>query len=389
MKRILIIAYYFPPYGQVGAFRISKLVKYFNRFGWNVSVITIDEKYYGTETLDFKKLDDIPNDVKIIKTSRMDIKLGVREEGIYWGGSVFKAIYKECKKEKYDYIYYTSGPFMHLWVAPILNKISKVPYILDFRDPWLLSPYNNSNKFKKFAKVIEPRVIKSAKYILNVTDDATNMYSKHYKNVNRKKFITIENGFDSEDFENIQKKHFKYKGINVVYAGKLGEFRDITKFLDAVKLYNEDNDNKIIFNHIGKREDSIEKYIANNAEMEQFINQIGFLPYSDTLMYINSADVCLIISGGHPYEPTTKIYDYLALNKKILCINDIAYGYLYNTLKKNDNTTMVQNKTNEIIEGLKDTISKEIVIKENTNFDRKTIFRKLSNILEERGKNEI
>ena len=41
--KLLVIAYYFPPDGSVGTFRISKFVKYLMREGWDIKVITVKE----------------------------------------------------------------------------------------------------------------------------------------------------------------------------------------------------------------------------------------------------------------------------------------------------------------------------------------------------------
>lgn len=377
--RLLLVAYYFPPFGAVGAFRVSKLVKYFHRMGWDITVLTVDPKYYSNKDLDYDKLKDIPRDVEIIYTDIFEKNLKFREEGAYWGGKLYKKLLNVTKNNNYDYIYYTAGPFLHLWVAPLIKRISRIPYILDYRDPWLLSPYNNSKKFKLAAKMIEPSVVKNAKYILNVTKDATNIHIDHYKNENNKKFITIENGYDSEDFMNIETEKIDANGIKLIYSGKLGGFRNINNLLDAILKLNKINEEKIYFIHIGKYEDSIKSYIENNIEAGKYIIQKGFLPYKKALSYIKASDIGVIISGGHPYEPTTKIYDYIALNKKILCINDIDYGYLHETLYEYENAVMSKNTEENIEMAINKIINNNLIkVNKNENFSRENIFRRLS-----------
>src|SRR5712671_1756989 len=52
MRRALVVSYFYPPFGSVGAIRVSKLTKYLPCHGWEASVLTTDR-------------DDRPADVDI------------------------------------------------------------------------------------------------------------------------------------------------------------------------------------------------------------------------------------------------------------------------------------------------------------------------------------
>lgn len=384
MKKILVVAYFFPPFGGVGAFRIRKLVKYFNRFGWNITVLTVDEKYYETNSIDKNTYEDISKNVRVIRTKRIKQFTKFKEQGLYWFPQLFAEQFKILKNEEFDYVYYTGGPFIHFILAPIMKRIFSQKYILDFRDPWLLTPYNDSKLRKCIAKILEPICVKDADYILNVTNDATEMYKSYYNNVDKKKFITIENGYDSEDFEKI-KEDTRLDDNTIVYAGKLGNFRNIKPFLEVIKKYNEISEEKIKFVHIGAEENSINEFIKNNKNSENYIISLGFQPYIKTLEYIKRAKYALIISGGHPYEPTTKVYDYMALNKNILCINDIEYGYLHEIMSQYSKAIISKNNIKDIEKSFNLLVSYNKLnnnIKINSDkFDRKIIFKNLNDII--------
>ncbi|PFX98198.1 hypothetical protein COL41_04185 [Bacillus mycoides] len=385
MKKILIVAYYIPPFGGVGAVRVTKLIKYFYKMGWDITVLTVDESYYDPKMLDHDKLKDIDSSIKIVRTKRMSQFTSFQEEGFYWLPSLYKSLRQTLKKEKYDYVYYTGGPFIHWTLAPIIKKISGVPYILDFRDPWLLTPYNSSKIRKLYASIVEPGVVKNASLILNVTDDATNMYMEHYQDISSEKFITIPNGYDPDDFKGIEsdKVNVQTEGIKIVYTGKFGSFRDPKHFLEAIYSYNKINKKKIYFVHVGEKEGCVNKVLEENPNLNEYTIQTGFVSYRRALSYINESDICLIISGGHPYEPTTKIYDYIALNKEIICINDINYGYLYETLKNYKGSYYVRNNTQDILEMLSElSDAKENVPESNHEmFNREVIFTRLNDII--------
>lgn len=63
MKKILIIAYYFPPIGGGGVQRAMKMARYLPDFGYDVHVLTVEPAYHAT--LDTSLLEEIPSWVKV------------------------------------------------------------------------------------------------------------------------------------------------------------------------------------------------------------------------------------------------------------------------------------------------------------------------------------
>src|SRR2546428_545436 len=66
MRRILIIAYHFPPDAAVGALRPLKFAKYLPQFGWEPWVLTVRPEYY--ESLDRSRLDEVRYPTKVFPT---------------------------------------------------------------------------------------------------------------------------------------------------------------------------------------------------------------------------------------------------------------------------------------------------------------------------------
>ncbi|MBI2429139.1 MAG: glycosyl transferase family 1, partial [Ignavibacteriales bacterium] len=71
MKKVLVIAYYFPPLGGSGVQRILKFVKYLPQFGWQPTVLTIGPTaYYAKDESLLKEIESL--NIKIIRTSSLD-----------------------------------------------------------------------------------------------------------------------------------------------------------------------------------------------------------------------------------------------------------------------------------------------------------------------------
>ena len=72
MKKVLIIAYYFPPLGWSGVQRTLKFVKYLRDFDWDPIVVTVGETKFSI--LDKSLEDELPKGIKIIRVDDIVLK---------------------------------------------------------------------------------------------------------------------------------------------------------------------------------------------------------------------------------------------------------------------------------------------------------------------------
>ena len=69
-RKVLIIAYSFPPAGGSGVQRTLKFVKYLPLYGWEPIVLTVQS--WGLELWDDTMLQELPEDTKIYRTFALD-----------------------------------------------------------------------------------------------------------------------------------------------------------------------------------------------------------------------------------------------------------------------------------------------------------------------------
>ena len=72
MRKVLIIAYYFPPLGWSGVQRTLKFVKYLRDFGWEPIVVTVGKTKFSI--LDETLLDEIPKEIEVIRIDDVVLK---------------------------------------------------------------------------------------------------------------------------------------------------------------------------------------------------------------------------------------------------------------------------------------------------------------------------
>ncbi|MBT9164249.1 MAG: hypothetical protein DDT23_00240 [candidate division WS2 bacterium] len=338
MPDILIVAYHFPPDGVVGAQRVAKFSKYLKKFKWKVKVVTVKENYYSYKN---PELLDSLSGVEIVRTERLPPFIpGVNEEGFYWGPLLWFVLKKEIRKQKPDIVYFTGGPFYHWILAWLLKRIYHLPYILDFRDPWSLNPYRKKQvtTFSWLArwleKKLEPLIINEADLVVNVTEEATLMYQEKYHHLSEKKFVTLPNGVDREDLAEIG-EGINFTPFDIVHTGKFGSFRNPRSFFEAYRLFIDrfsltPTDTRFVW--VGIPEESI-LTLLKDLNLKQYCQIVGFKPYKESLKYIQGSKICLLIAGEHPYEPTTKIFDYIFLDKYIIA-QALQGGFISRVLKE-------------------------------------------------------
>lgn len=64
-KRVLIVAYLFPPIGGIGVQRALKFAKYLGDHGWKPIVLTTSEA--ASATMDEALMAEIPDDVEVVR----------------------------------------------------------------------------------------------------------------------------------------------------------------------------------------------------------------------------------------------------------------------------------------------------------------------------------
>jgi hypothetical protein len=177
LKRVLCIAYYFPPMGLSGVQRTVKFLKYLPEFGWKPSVLTVKDT--GYLAYDESLFEDLMDEMTIVRTGSLDplrlcallcrafsISPDLSETGerrnhkqniserprhlfsvlnrilfipdgkIGWLPFAVAAGSRLLSHVDFDIIYATGPPFTSHLIGGILKKLFRKPLILDFRDVW-------------------------------------------------------------------------------------------------------------------------------------------------------------------------------------------------------------------------------------------------------------
>lgn len=339
MKRVLFIAYHFPPLAGGGTFRSLKFVKYLPEFGWLPTVLTTKTRNYWA--YDENLLEEVPKKVKIIRAAEIDpfylhiflskIGLGklydklkerffIPDEKIGWIPLAYRKAVRELKRQKYDLIFSTSPtPCAHI-IALKLKKRFGVPWICDFRDYWTAHftyPYKNTPR-EKYDQHVERNIFKNADQIITVSQGVKKDFLNMFPN---SAIHVITNGYDKYEVKHMQKStEFK-----ILYTGSFYGHYNPAIFLLAVKKGIEEQPSLYQLLHLyfaGNYPPDIKK-MFNHYQQHFSMDYVDFMsPNQLEKEYLSASILLLILPADKHYKTylPAKLFTYLNKCRPIFAV---------------------------------------------------------------------
>jgi hypothetical protein len=366
--------------------RLGKFVKYLPQFGWEPTVLTVNEAreysqdlpvetdetnivrtpYFalgsaisyeltgGQRTVDQarprssawrKTLHKVIRLMKPVYTLPLIRTLTLEPVG--WYCPAMKKGLKILIREKFDIIFSSYGPSIPHLVASRLHRQTGVPWVAEFRDLWCQHYYlRKLQPFHLFEKALERRVVKGSKLLITVSEPA----AKELRTLHSKEVVTIPNGFDEEDYLDYvpltAKFTITYTGN--VYPGK----QDASPFFEAISELKKEG--KVLPNNVEVRFfgggtltsllPSIKHY-----HLEQIVKICGLVPFKESIRKQKESTVLLLLGWNNPRERgfySGKVFEYLGARRPILAIG--LKGDVVDELLKETGAGVVISEVNEI-----------------------------------------
>lgn len=239
----------------------------------------------------------------------------IKDEGLSWKYDIREAL-ENRNDLAYDVVIMSGSPFMHFALSPYLKKKFGAKVILDFRDPFAENPRFDSSKIKiAIKRYYEETFINAVDHVVTVNNTCLGLLSTYSKNTNAK-FSIIPNGYDDQALDSLifEKAESVSGQLRFCYPGKF--YNDCKPNLLLSAICNKDK-GSFQFEYAGQDYMTLDEF-----KTESNFKIHGPQPYSEVLQMVNRANIGLIFTGGKPFESTTKIYDYIALEKAIVIITE-------------------------------------------------------------------
>lgn len=387
MKRVLVVAYYFPPVAATGAMRPLGFCRYLSTYGWIPHVVTTTPSaVYPVHPVDERLLGKLPSTVKVEAipyTSALDRllhfrklirdRLGRRGNGsvsagvnhaskmktdepknsryigqlkrlvldrmfsfpdpqIGWMEPVLKHLTSLPDVERPDLVFATGSPWTSLAIARELGRRFRVPFIIDFRDPWASNAgfhYISPQLIRKTQK-LERQICHEAAAVIANTSELRQHLTTVYPEI-ESKCISISNGFHADDFTlpavSPGDQSLRRPRIEVCHFGTMYMMRTPVELLRALlELVEEGAIGKaqLRLRFIGiwdVRSDECER-MAQDLEKHGVLLREPPVNHQECLRQMARADALLTMQPGSTLQIPAKIYEYIATQRPLLVIGD-------------------------------------------------------------------
>jgi glycosyltransferase involved in cell wall biosynthesis len=212
MRRVLFLAYYFPPIGGAGAQRPARMVRYLRDHDWEPVVVTGPGLGGSSWTpTDEALARDVPDDVEVLRVP------GPEPVPTSWEGRAERWLGRPHSWERWwvrgaaavgrsvgdiDLVYTWLSPFATTQAASKLARDLGVPWVADLGDPWALdemmvypTALHRRLEFRRMR-----RALTDAGAVVMSTDEAVSRVRETIPALRDTPVVAVPNGYDADDF---------------------------------------------------------------------------------------------------------------------------------------------------------------------------------------------
>jgi len=369
VRRVLMIAYHFPPVGGPGVQRIAKMAKYLPEHGWQPYVLTkaAEDEVDYPQDLSLREgihPDAVVTHLHLTPLEKRLFRLGCEA----WKQRVGRALMrlslfsdshrplhqsavKEGQRLIHDHdleaIISTDPISAHL-VGYRLHELTGLPWIMDVRDLWTEAfTYRPASYLHGlFDAAVERRMMHAADAIVCVTDGFQRKLRTKYAGIDPDRFVVIRNGYDEDDFKH--RMLDRSDKFTLSYVGSLYDFyvhprpegwrrffepalkgsgasvcvRSPRPLLEAVQQFLQEHPNvrsRLCIQFIGAASEK-DQSIVSDLDLHEVVTWTGYVPHSEAVEKMIHADVLFLMQAGAGSEVVVpgKLYEYLRSGTAIL-----------------------------------------------------------------------
>lgn len=362
MQKVLIISYYFPPCNLTGANRVGSWEKFFPENG--IYPIIITRNWSGKELSEASRLKNSGKQIRIEEKKNAEIhylpyRSSLRDLAFIKGQSnklmslvskvltalylvlqnfsikfiPFNNLYHHARKILLDdasirRIIISGNLFEQFFFGYLLKKeFSQVEWVADYRDDWTTTDLiSHRNFFRTFIHFLEK---KSEKKWLSNASKFTSVSSYYVEKIASfigKKGEVVYNGFNEELL--MLEGVVEQDSFVITYIGSLYPTQKIEVFLEAykrlIKRFQKDINIHLYLPGIKHDITQFEKVANSLNGFESYYTSTDRIPRNEAIEIQLKSDVVLMVAHENIKGiPSSKIFEYIGLRKKILlCPSD-------------------------------------------------------------------
>jgi glycosyltransferase involved in cell wall biosynthesis len=339
MNKALFVAYQYPPEASSsGVLRPLKFSRYLAEFGWNVAVLTAREEDYPRRDDSLKA--QIPDAVSLYRAFCPDSRRYLSVKGkslsifsfpdryVGWLPFAYRRGMEAVRREHPRLIWSTSPLSTTNLVAYLLKQRTGLPWIADFRDPWV---DNSLSGWKRTGNCfLERKVMHGADGIVVTTDWMKEDLLNRIPDLDGGKIHVIYNGYDESDFDGLAAgPRAEGEPFRLVYTGGLHPlFRNPEPLFQAVAKLRDEGAlpaEGIALDFYGCSDylsaDPCREAVRRLG-LDEVVRDRGRVSHRESLQVLFDADALILLQDSEITRPMipAKAFEYLRVGRPVLSL---------------------------------------------------------------------
>ena len=373
-QRALVVAFCFPPHAAIGTHRTLRLVSQLVAEGWDVDVLSVrPDDYLNGTPVDDKLLAAVPPAARVVRSGALrgfsalgrwiqplrgprrppatgsttapasraaagstgsspglktliEELVALPDKDVGWLLPAVVTGMRSFASNRPDVIFSSAPPWTTHLVAGILAATLSRPWVADFRDPWVRSPWTRyrTRTVSSLAARLEAWVIRRAGAVLFTTNAAREEFASYYGDDVARRLHTVYNGCEASEFPAREAQRGADRYV-LLHAGSLYGGRSPVPLLTALSMVRQRQPElaaRLQLQFLGSTS-------FPGVDLEQTCHQLGiadqvqFLPRVDrgrSLAAMQDASALVLLQSGTAMAIPGKLYEYLAAGRPVLAL---------------------------------------------------------------------
>jgi glycosyltransferase involved in cell wall biosynthesis len=340
-----MIAYHFPPLaGSSGIQRTLRFARHLPRFGWEPLILTAHPRAYERTSDDL--LREVAHGTVVERAFALDSARHLAVGRYYpaftarpdrwiswWLGAVPKGL-AMIRKYRPQAIWSTYPVATAHKIGHTLRRLSRLPWVADFRDPMAQDGYPADRKTWRSFQAIEQAVLRDASCSVFVTPGAARMYRDRYPNLAPSRIELIENGYDEDSFSGLEDADARHGPlvpgkVTLLHSGLVYPAeRNPRHFFQALRQMLDDGRlraGELCVRLRAAGHERLLRRLIEAANLGEVVELAPATPYREALQEMMRADGLLVLQASNCNDQVpAKVYEYLRCARPILALTDPA-----------------------------------------------------------------
>lgn len=385
MKQVLIVTPNWPPISCPDMHRVRMSLPFFSEFGWEPLILKINpDEQEGIKDPELNRT--VPANIKNWQAGCIPKSwtywLGLNNVGLRSFFHLAQLGNQIIQAQKPHLIFFSTTMFPLMSLGRYWHSKYRLPYVLDFQDPWLSDYHKHRGSLyqswkyqlsQAIARTLEPFTLRRATHIISVSPGYVDTLLKRYSWLKPEQFTVLPFGAAETDFSTLGKCPIKHSYFNRgdgkqhwVYVGRGGSdmafaLRSLFQALWRSRQ-QEPQFSNLLLHFIGTdyapttARKTVEP-IAIECGVEDMVQEHPHrIPYFEALQCLLDADALIVPGSDDPSYTASKIYPYILAQKPLLAIFH-EMSSVVSVLRLTKAGTVVTFKTGEEIDQVSERIS--------------------------------